>query len=66
MGKCEEILECQFFQKFPKYAASYKYVYCEGVRLESCARLSYKEINGVSPPAELTPTGLLLDQEPES
>ena len=63
MEKCEQINECKFFLKFPQHAATYKYVYCEGAKREKCVRLSYKDIHGVSPPDELTPTGLLIEHE---
>lgn len=66
MKKCQKLLECEFFQKFPKHAGSYKYVYCEGAKLESCARLSYKKIHGESPPDGLTPTGLLIELDEEA
>ncbi len=66
MRKCERMLDCPFFQKFPKNVASYRYVYCEGPKLDSCVRLTYKEKHGVKPPDELTPTGLLIDHIPES
>jgi hypothetical protein len=53
--------ECQFFKKYNKNAESYKYVYCEGSKQESCARYYYKDKNGVKPPDELTPTGVLIN-----
>ena len=55
--------ECPFFNKVPRHAASYKYVYCEGPKLDGCARLSYKEKNGVKPPDGLAPTGILIEPE---
>jgi hypothetical protein len=61
MKVCEKLTDCPFFQKYSKYAASYMFVYCDGPKLESCARLSYKDTHGVKPPDELTPTGILID-----
>ncbi len=63
MSKCEKIFDCPFFINFPKHAEIYKYVYCEGPKLDSCIRLSYKEKNGTRPPEGLAPTGALIDVE---
>lgn len=63
MGQCKKIPDCPFFQSFPKHAASYIYVYCDGPKLESCARLTYKEKHGIKPHDALTPTGVLVGVE---
>jgi hypothetical protein len=63
MNKCDKIPNCQFFQKFPRHAASYMYVYCEGTKMKSCARLTYESSNGEPPPAGLTPTGLVIEAD---
>lgn len=62
-NKCKKMSDCPYFNKFPRHASSYKYVYCEGSKLDSCARLSYKEENGVKPPDGLAPTGILIELE---
>ena len=63
MDTCWKLAECAFLMKFPQYAMSYKFIYCEGPKKESCVRLNYKEIHGVEPPDNLTPTGILVDTE---
>jgi len=62
-GKVQKIADCPFFNNFPLHAASYKFVYCDGPKMESCVRLSYKEKNGVRPPENLAPTGVLVEPE---
>jgi len=63
MKVCEKLPDCPFFKKYSMYATSYIFVYCEGPKLESCARLLYKNTHGVKPPDELTPTGILVDPD---
>ena len=63
MKQCEKFLDCPFFRKFPNYVRSYKFIYCEGPKMESCARLNYREKHGVKPPDGLTPTGLVIEKD---
>lgn len=58
---CGKMESCPFFEKFRKHERGFRYLYCEGPLLEQCARISYKDLNGVKPPDELSPTGVIFD-----
>jgi hypothetical protein len=58
---CGKMEACPFFAKFKKHEKGFRYLYCEGPLKEQCARITYKEQNGVKPPDELAPTGVIFD-----
>ena len=63
MASCNKIDSCPFFEKFSQHAKGFQHLYCDGPLLEQCARLTYKDEHGVSPPDALAPTGVLFDEE---
>lgn len=57
---CEKMDVCPFFVKFEKHERGFRFLYCEGPLKDQCARINYKAQNGVKPPDELAPTGVLF------
>jgi hypothetical protein len=58
--------KCPFFTQFQQHAKGFKHLYCEGPLQEQCARITYKAENGIKPPDELAPTGVIFGNDSNS
>jgi len=64
MSECSKLQSCPFFVKFSNLEEfrlkGFKNMYCAGPLMEQCARIKHKEVEGIKPPDELAPTGILF------